>query len=526
MRQCLHLVLPLLTLNQLHVRSRTSGLVLPREQVNAQSVAVESSQSDELPHISELGQVPHKGLHLLVSHARRVPVERRAQVVRQHLVGNRLLHLPGKLLRLRSDRLGGLHPDGIRVRGESNRTLDAIISRSLNAVVPFHSPGSLPAEENVTGTSLLRGRSHLIQRHLHGRLQPPLDLRIVSTLALHDLCHLVRESHAPGALLPRIRSSLHGGFAKRLHTSHSGSLDVRVVNRVNVRIQQSGCLSISTRNQNQRGVQDVRLQPARNQTLNVLATSHQHLTTHVATLLRSGFLILDVDAASAVLNEHLGQLHGGSQAAVSRVRISNDGVQVVHNGGLRAFLRSHASALLVLLAVVEQLGPKQLINLVRHGVVRVVRNVRAGLVRRRGSRAALPSTDVHRGQILCHLGHLHGVQRAESVRASAGSLMLPQHLVQLLGQQGPSIVDRQRSLQANHIFRRIGPLRVLKTLCAHPRAHLLYPSAKLGVLARTTRSSGLQSPIPSSQHVIRHVACTLGHDKFNVSRGAGTRNQT
>ena len=39
--------------------------------------------------------------------------------------------------------------------------------------------------------------------------------------------------------------------------------------------------------------------------------------------------ILDVDASGPVLNEHLGELHGGGDATVSGVSVGNDRIQVV-----------------------------------------------------------------------------------------------------------------------------------------------------------------------------------------------------
>ena len=38
---------------------------------------------------------------------------------------------------------------------------------------------------------------------------------------------------------------------------------------------------------------------------------------------------LNMDASGAVLNEHLGQLHSGSDASMASVRICDDGIQVV-----------------------------------------------------------------------------------------------------------------------------------------------------------------------------------------------------
>ena len=70
-----------------------------------------------------------------------------------------------------------------------------------------------------------------------------------------------------------------------------------------------------------------------------------------------------MDARSTVLNEHLGELHRGSEAAVPGVCISNDRVQVVHNRRLGTVRRRHATSLLVLLAVVEELSPEELVHL-------------------------------------------------------------------------------------------------------------------------------------------------------------------
>eukprot|EP00438_Fugacium_kawagutii_P001066 Skav236089 [mRNA] locus=scaffold1166:84223:86595:- [translate_table: standard] len=59
---------------------------------------------------------------------------------------------------------------------------------------------------------------------------------------------------------------------------------------------------------------------------------------------------------SSVLNEHLGQLHGGSDASMSGVCVCDDGIQVV----LGALVRLHTTSLLVLLAIMEQLGTEEL----------------------------------------------------------------------------------------------------------------------------------------------------------------------
>jgi hypothetical protein len=60
------------------------------------------------------------------------------------------------------------------------------------------------------------------------------------------------------------------------------------------------------------------------QAVDVLRNGHQHLAGHVAALLGAGRLVLDVDAGGALLDEELGQLHDGRQAAVASVGIGDD----------------------------------------------------------------------------------------------------------------------------------------------------------------------------------------------------------
>jgi hypothetical protein len=99
----------------------------------------------------------------------------------------------------------------------------------------------------------------------------------------------------------------------------------------------------------------------------VLRDGHQHLAGHVAALLGAGRLVLDVDAGGALLDEELGQLHDGSQAAVASVGIGDDGAQVVDVGELRALGLGRRQTLLALLAVVEELGHEQVADLVGDG---------------------------------------------------------------------------------------------------------------------------------------------------------------
>lgn len=77
---------------------------------------------------------------------------------------------------------------------------------------------------------------------------------------------------------------------------------------------------------------DIRLCPDGNQAVDVLADGHKHLARHVSTLLGARRLVLDVDTRSTLLDEQLGQLHDSRQSAVARVRVGDDGAEVVDVG--------------------------------------------------------------------------------------------------------------------------------------------------------------------------------------------------
>lgn len=133
----------------------------------------------------------------------------------------------------------------------------------------------------------------------------------------------------------------------------------------------------------------------------------------MAALLGAGHLVLDVDTRSALLDKHLGELHDGGQAAVTRVGVGNDRAQVVDVRRVLALLGRHARASLALLAVVEELGHEQVLDLVGHRVGRVVGQVGTGLVGRRRRRRRLPARDVDRVEVLCHLRHLDRVETGD-----------------------------------------------------------------------------------------------------------------
>mmetsp|Transcript_26251 Transcript_26251/g.54062 ORF Transcript_26251/g.54062 Transcript_26251/m.54062 type:complete len:256 (-) Transcript_26251:151-918(-) len=255
-----------------------------------------------------------------------------------------------------------------------------------------------------------------------------------------------------------------------------------MVDGVYVRVNHGGGLSISARHNDERRVEHIGLQTASDEALDVLPSGHQDLAAHVAALFGARLLVLDVDSRGTVLHKHLGELHRRCKSSVAGVRIRDDGVEVVHNGSLGALLGRHAAALFVLLPVMEQLGLEELIHLVRHRVVRVVRNVGAGLIGGRGRGARLPAAYIDRGNVLRHLHHLHGVQGSKGMGASSLRLVVAQHGVELLRDLRPGEMERHGPLQLHDVLRLVGTDGVLEAIAAHPSGHGLHPGVEVTVL--------------------------------------------
>mmetsp|Transcript_26250 Transcript_26250/g.54059 ORF Transcript_26250/g.54059 Transcript_26250/m.54059 type:complete len:519 (-) Transcript_26250:151-1707(-) len=477
--QGLHTVLPLLALDKLHVSSCPALGVVPSEEVDAERVAVEARQGDKLPAESQLRKIPDEGLHLGIGHAGGIPVEGGAQVVGEHLVRNRGLHRRGEVLGLAQNGLPRLHPHAVAVGSEGDGALDAEVRGALDAVVALNRARGVPVEVDVAGAESGGGLLHLRQRHLHGILEP---LGRVHALRLQNLGHSIGVCHGASALLPVLVGALLDRFVERFDTCHGCALDVGMVDGVYVRVNHGGGLSISARHNDERRVEHIGLQTASDEALDVLPSGHQDLAAHVAALFGARLLVLDVDSRGTVLHKHLGELHRRCKSSVAGVRIRDDGVEVVHNGSLGALLGRHAAALFVLLPVMEQLGLEELIHLVRHRVVRVVRNVGAGLIGGRGRGARLPAAYIDRGNVLRHLHHLHGVQGSKGMGASSLRLVVAQHGVELLRDLRPGEMERHGPLQLHDVLRLVGTDGVLEAIAAHPSGHGLHPGVEVTVL--------------------------------------------
>ena len=135
-------------------------------------------------------------------------------------------------------------------------------------------------------------------------------------------------------------------------------------------------MSFKTTNRTGTRTHNICLRTDGDQTVDVLANGHKNLSSHVATLLGTRSLVLNVDTSSAALNKQLGQLHNRSQTTMSSVSVSDDGTQVVNVCHISALLLGRRNPFLTLFPVMEQLGHPELVYLVWHSVLgRLVREL-------------------------------------------------------------------------------------------------------------------------------------------------------
>ena len=104
----------------------------------------------------------------------------------------------------------------------------------------------------------------------------------------------------------------------------------------------------------------------------MLLDGDEDLTGHMSALLGSWGLILDVDTSSTLLNKELGELHGGGEAAMASVGVSNNGSHIIGGRSRGEFCLRKTSASFPLFPVVEELGGEQVLDLVWDGIIGVV----------------------------------------------------------------------------------------------------------------------------------------------------------
>mmetsp|Transcript_7003 Transcript_7003/g.22984 ORF Transcript_7003/g.22984 Transcript_7003/m.22984 type:complete len:422 (+) Transcript_7003:333-1598(+) len=272
--------------------------------VGDEPVGVEAGQGDELPDEAAAAKLAGEGLHLVLGHAGRVPVERGRQVVRQHLARVGRVDAGRKLVGLRQDGLGRLHPQQVGVGRVGLGAGDGHIGAGLEAVVALARPRLLPAEEGHLvaqyGVRLvLHGRhagalrdrvfkrDHLCRGDAVGfgggadRLRVGAHLGRVGPLLGHRLGVQALLSGQRQRVVERRRVELGAGQ----RTLDRRADDEGVVARVDVVGDEGGGLGVGARDDQRAGAHHVGLQPRRVEPVAVLLRRDQHLAAHVAALL-------------------------------------------------------------------------------------------------------------------------------------------------------------------------------------------------------------------------------------------------
>merc|ERR1719421_1623294 len=266
MRESLHTVNPLLALDCLHIGQGSTLSIIFGKEIDVQRIAMEASKSDELPAVPSLGNIPNKCFHLRISHARGVPVERWAQIVCKHCAGALCENLLRKPECLRLHRLGRLHPDGVAPGRERDGTGGAKLCAPRDPVVTLDRPCNIPVKEDVEAQRLCLF-PHFWQAHLVEGFLCRFDLCITAALCLHGSTNRVWIRPPARALLPVSVIASVGSRCEGLRARNGGALDEGVVNRVCIRINHRGRLSICARNNDKGRVQDVSLQAASDKAL-------------------------------------------------------------------------------------------------------------------------------------------------------------------------------------------------------------------------------------------------------------------
>mmetsp|Transcript_9942 Transcript_9942/g.25728 ORF Transcript_9942/g.25728 Transcript_9942/m.25728 type:complete len:324 (+) Transcript_9942:827-1798(+) len=318
------------------------------------------------------------------------------------------MHARGELLRLRDDRLCGLHPQQVAMGRKGLGALDGKLGAATDAVVALARARRLPVEEGHAHAA--RAAEHVACDRLHlvqgGSPLPVLaQSRVERGAARAVRVHLGREhvAHRLGERLElrRLDPPLREGAHVRGRQAHLGRARERVVQRavavecgageraldgsaedeglvarVDVRREQRRRLGVRPRDHQRARAHHVRLQPRSHQSVRVLARRDEHLPAHVPALLRAVCLVLKVDAGGAALDHHLHQLHGRRDPAVARVTVRHDGREEV--GACVDVAVAHRRLPGAPVVVLQR--AEQLVDLVGHRVLGVIRKVRPGLV--------------------------------------------------------------------------------------------------------------------------------------------------
>jgi len=299
------------------------------------------------------------------------------------LLGPHGVNAVGELLSLLVVGQLALHPDEIRERRVRHGTVDGTLGTALVAVVALTGTRSIPVPVNVnTGDTLGNGAGFAVALAL-GRLEVLLDQAVLVGVdtGIDGVNHGVAEELETSLGGPLVLNGLklRAGLTGLLSGDHQvvqglevgvgGADNEGMVAVVDGGSDQGGGLGVGTGNGQEISAHDISLGTDGNQTVDVFADGNQHLTGHVATLLGTGSLVLNVNTSSTALNEELGQLHDGSQATMTGIGIGNDGTEIVDVGDVGALVLRGGDTLLALFPVVEKLCHKELVDLAGNGVL-------------------------------------------------------------------------------------------------------------------------------------------------------------
>ena len=369
-------------LDELAVGAHADLAVRLGELVADERGGVQTREGDELPAVAELGEAADVGLLLVAAHGG-LPVERRRQVVGELLLGPDGVHTLGELLGLGVVGKLGLHPDGVAVGGVGDGAVDGAVAATLEAVVTLAGAGRVPVEEDLLAKELAGDGAGLAVGELlalDGGLVLGGELLAVGEVALgDDVKDGLVEAPEVGLGEPVVLNGLelgtvlagglglHHELSEGLEVGVGASEDESVVAGIDGGGDEGGGLGIGTGNAEEVGAHDIGLSTDGNEAVDVLLDGNEDLAGHVAALLGTRGLVLNVNTGSTLLNEELGELHDGGKTTVTGIGIGNDRAEVVVVGELLALLLGDGETLLTLLAVVEELSHEEMANLVGDG---------------------------------------------------------------------------------------------------------------------------------------------------------------
>jgi hypothetical protein len=376
----IHTAIHLRLLDQLAIGTHALLAVRAAELIRDERGGVQTSQGDELPAVPEVGKTLDVRL-LLVARHRSLPVERRRQVVRELLLGVHGVDALSEGLGLLEVGQLRLHPDGVGVWGVGESAVDAALDAALHAVVAFAGSRVVPVPEDVLADDAAGDGAGL---------GVALALGLLGELGDEGLgvCALGGGDGVGDGVGEGLQASLDGpvildGLELAAGLAGLEGLDEELVDGLEVGVgraedegvvagvdgggDEGGSLGVSAGNGEEISAHNIGLGSDGNETVDVLADWDQDLTGHVAALLGTRCLVLNVNTSSTLLNEELGELHDGGQTTMSGIGISNDWAEVIDVGHASAVSLGGGSTLLALLAVVEKLCHEELVHFVGDG---------------------------------------------------------------------------------------------------------------------------------------------------------------